>query len=176
MNENQAIRTAGQIGGFFARHFFALLVTVAVAGALWTVTYFALLLWAIFGGGGLGSPASYPAGLLLIFVGGTAVSVVLLLPSTGLAEWFSRRRGLPILAQIPISVAVLAFLCLAIGGIASAIGSQPSLRGVSMSFILFLAHLVPLGIYWWAAQSGPLLLSLLRRLRAPLVRSGSHFP
>jgi hypothetical protein len=143
-----------------------LIVTVVVACVVWTVTYFALLLWAAFIGGGIGGPLAYPAGLLFFFVATTATSLFLLLPSTALAEWFTQRRGFPILAQIPVSVAVLALLCLIAVSIVSAAGSQPTFHGVSVGFgILFLVLLVPLGIYWWGAQSAPLLLSLLGRIR-----------
>ena len=166
MNESQAIQTAGRIGSFCARHFLALGVTVAAACAVWTVTYFALLLWAVLVGGGLGSPLAYPAGLLFFFVATTAASLVLLFPATALAEWFARRRGFPILVQIPVSVVALALICFVVVSIASAAGSQPTLRGVSVGFgVLFLALLVPLGLYWWMAQSGPLVLSLLGRIR-----------
>ena len=166
MNGSQAIQTAGRIGSFCARHFLALAVTVAAACVVWTVTYFALLLWAVFTDSGIGGPLAYPAGLLFFFVATTAASLVLLLPSTALAEWFARRRGYPILAQIPVSVVVLSLLCLVTVSIASAVGSRPTLHGVSVGFgVLFLVLLVPLGLYWWAAQSGPLLLSLFGRVR-----------
>lgn len=166
MNGSQTIQTAGRIGSFCARHFIALAVTVAAACVVWTVTYFALLLWAMFTDSGIGGPLAYPAGLLFFFVATTAVSLILLFPSTALAEWFARRRGFPILAQIPVSVVVIALLCLATVGVASAVGSQPTFHGVSVGFgVLFLASLVPLGLYWWAAQSVPLLLSLVHRLR-----------
>ena len=169
MNASQAIQTAGRIGSFCARHFLALGVTVAAACLVWTVIYFALLLWAVFTNSGIGGPLAYPAGLLFFFVATTAASLILLFPSTALAEWFSRRRGFPILAQIPVSVAVLALLCLIAVSIASAVGSQPTLHGVSVGFgVLFLVLLVPLGLYWWAAQSVPLLLSLINRLRGTL--------
>ena len=98
MNGSLSIQGAAQVGGFFGRHSVALLVTVAVACVLWTVTYFALLLWAAFTGGGLGSPASYPLGLLFVILAGTLASVTLFLPATALAEWFAHRRRLPILA------------------------------------------------------------------------------
>jgi hypothetical protein len=167
MNESQAPKhAAGRIGGFCARHFFALLVTVAVPCVLWTVAYFALLLWSMFTDGGLGGPLAYPAGLLFFFVAATVASLVLLFPSTALAEWFARRHAFPILAQIPISVAILALLCFGIVTLTAAVGAPSSFQGVSIGFgILFIAHLLPLGFYWWAAQSGPLLLSLFRRLR-----------
>lgn len=169
MNGSQTIQTAGRIGSFCARHFLALAVTVVAACVFWTVTYFALLLWAVFTDSGIGGPLAYPAGLLFFFVATTAASLTLLLPSTAIAEWFVRRRGFPFLAQIPVSVVTLALLCLVAVGIASAIGSQPTLHGVSVGFgVLFLALLVPLGIYWWAAQSVSLLLSLIHRLRGIL--------
>jgi hypothetical protein len=169
MNGSQTIRTAGRIGSFCARHFLALAVTVAAACIVWTVAYFALLVWAMFTDGGIGGPLAYPAGLLFFVVATTAASLLLLFPSTALAEWFARRCGFPILAQIPVSVVALAVLCLVTVSIASAVGSQPTFQGVSIGCgLLFLALLVPLGLYWWAAQSVPLLLSLIKRLRALL--------
>lgn len=166
MNRSQAIQVAVGISGFCARHLLALVVTVAVPCVLWTITYFALLLWAVFTGGGIGGPLAYPAGLLFFFVAAAVASLVLLLPSTALAEWFAKRRGLPILVQIPISVAILALLCFVLVTIAASVGAPPSFLGVSVGFgVLFIAHLLPLGLYWWTAQSGPLLLSLFKRLR-----------
>ena len=49
------IRTAAHIGGFCARHLLATLVMVLALCVLWTVTYFALLIWAAVSGGGLGA-------------------------------------------------------------------------------------------------------------------------
>jgi hypothetical protein len=169
MSGNQTILTAGRIGSFCARHLLAVMVMVVAACVAWTITYFALLLWALLTDGGIGGPLAYPAGLLFVFVATTAVSIGLLLPSTALAEWFSQRRGFPILAQIPLSVVALALLCLVVVGLASASGSQPTLRGISVGFgVLFVALLVPLGLYWWTAQSLSLLLSLIHRLRGML--------
>jgi hypothetical protein len=166
INESRAIQTAGHIGSVCIRHCLALALTVLAACALWTITYFALLLWAVFSNSDIGGPLAYPAGLLFFFLASTVTGLVLLLPSTATAEWFARRRGFPILAQIPLSVAALAVLCLVVVGIASAVRAQPTLYGVSVGFgVLFLALLVPLGLYWWALQSGPLLLSIFRRLR-----------
>jgi hypothetical protein len=160
----RSLERAGRIGGFCARHLFALGVAMLAACAAWTVTYFALLLWAVLTGGGLGGPLAYPAGLLFALVAMAAAGLVLLLPATALAEWVARRRGFPVLAQIPVSVGILALLCLAVVGLVSAGGFQPTLRGASIGFgTLFLALLLPLGLYWWTAQSIPLLASLLAR-------------
>lgn len=166
MNGDKVIRNAGRIGSFCARHFLALAVTVAAACVIWTIAYFALLLWAVLAGGGIGGPLAYPAGLLCFVVATTAACLILLFPATALAEWFARRCGFPIVAQIPFSVAALALLCLVAVSIASAVGSQPALQGVSVGFgVLFLTLLMPLGLYWWAAQSVPLLFSLIQRVR-----------
>ncbi len=169
MTRSQTIQKAGRIGYFCARHFLAVVVTVVTACGVWTVSYFALLLWATLTDGGVGGPLAYPAGLLFFFVATTAASLGLLLPSTAIAEWFTRRRDFPILAQIPVSIVTLALLCLVAASVASAVGSQPTLHGVSVGFgVLFLALLLPLGLYWWAAQSVPLLLSLPHRLQGIL--------
>ena len=102
---------------------------------------------------------------------GTATSLLLLFPATAMAEWYARRRGLPALAQIPISVVILAVLCLAIAAASIALGWRPPLYSGSADFVFsFLALLLPLGVYWWAAQSGPMLLSLVQRIRHTLTR------
>ena len=106
------------IGGFAARHFVAMFVVVAGACILWTVAYFALLLWAVLSGGGVGGPLAFPVGLLLVLVASALAVVVLLMPSAALAERMARWLQLPILAQIPLSVGFLAALCLSAGVVA----------------------------------------------------------
>lgn len=114
-------------------------------------------------GGGIGGPLAYPAGILVVIVAATVSSLVLLLPSTALAEWFAKRRRLPVIAQIPISVAVLAVLCFVLIAVAISVDADPSFGGGAVGFGgLFIGHLLPLGLYWWTAQSGPLLFSLWR--------------
>ncbi len=163
MSGSHAIQTALGVSGFFIRHLLALLVTVAVPCVLWTLVYLALLLWAIFMGGGIGGPLAYPAGILVIVVAATVSSLVMLLPSTVLAEWLAKRRGLPVIAQIPISVAVLAVLCFVSIVVAISVDAAPSFGAGAIGFgALFIGQLFPLGLYWWTAQSGPLLLSLWR--------------
>jgi hypothetical protein len=166
MNPRQSIRTALGIGGFCARHLLATLVTVVCSCVLWTIIYLALLLWAVITGSGIGGPLAYPGGLLFVFVAATAASLLLLFPSTALAEWFARRRGLPILARIPISMGLLALLCIIAAAVTGSLGVASSFRHVAIGFgVLFISCLLPLGLYWWTAQSGPILLSLLRRRR-----------
>ena len=155
------IRMASRVGFFCARHFLALLLTVLAGCLLWTATYFALLLWAAFTGSGLGGPLAYPAGVFFFLVAGAATGLVFLFPATVFAEWLTRRLRLPILIQIPLSVGFLALLYWAAGGF-----------HLSVVFgVLFLSLLLPLGLYWWVAQSAPLAGSLLRLLRPAVHRT-----
>lgn len=175
MNKRDSIILAGRVGFFCARHLFALIVTIAVPCALWTVVYIMMLVWAVLAGGGVGGPLVYPLGLLFLMAAGTAASLFLLFPATVMAEWYAWRRGLPALAQIPISVVILAAICLAIAATSIALGWRPPLYSGSADFVFsFLALLLLLGVFWWAAQSGPVLLSLLQRFRQtfhPVIRT-----
>lgn len=167
VNGNEAIRTAGEIGIFFLRHAVATALMVLVLCLLWTFAYFALLIWAMVSGGGVGSPVVYPIGLLLCLIGGTAACFGIFFPCAAIAEWIAKRNGLPILFQIPISAAILAGGSLLIAGVIAAIDHQVTVGAAAASVgILFVTNLLPLGFYWWIAQSGPLLLSLYRKFRS----------
>lgn len=161
------VQTAGRISAFCVRHLLAVMATVFVACFLWTVSYFALFLWAVVVGGGLGSPVVYPLGLLLVLVFATAVSLLLLFPSTAVAEWVARRENLPIFAQIPVAIFVLAILCGIAATFVAGFGDSSSSQQVAFNFgVLLGLHLVPLGFYWWIAQSGPLTVSAISRIRS----------
>lgn len=160
------------IGTFYARHLLALCVVVAAPCVLFTILYFVLLLWAIVFGGGIGSPIAYPIGLMVIFIGAFGVGSMLFFPSTVFAEWIVKKRNLPVLAQIPITVGSVGMLCLLVSAIATANSSAPSLRSAFVGFAtLFGILLLPLGLYWWTAQSGPLVLAVFRRVLAVFQRS-----
>ncbi len=167
MNRNDNIERVVRFSTFTARHFLAVIVTIVAACTIWTVTYFALMGWAVLSNGGLGSPASYPLGLLVLMILCPVLCLILFLPSTAAAEWLVRQRSLPTLAQIPICLSIFAALCLALVSIVSSIRPPASLEGISVGFgAVFLLNLLPLGIYWWTAQSGPLVLKLARSLGA----------
>lgn len=166
MNAKQSIRIAVGTGWLFLRHAVAILATVAALCALWTVIYMVLLLWAIAAGLGLGSPVTYPLGLFICLVGSTAFAVVFYLPSVVLAEWLGGRYRLAIFAQIPISAGILGLLCLLVVSVWAMWVTPASLPGAAGAIaVLFLANLLPLGLYWWVAQSGPLVIALYRRVR-----------
>ena len=147
---------------FLARHILATFITITVPCLFWTVAYFVLLIISTFGGGAAGSPVMYPVGMIVLVVGGAVASVAIFLPATTLAERLVRARGLPGWAQIPISVGVLAVFCLALTALAVAAGFANNFLRTAGT--VFLASLVPMGLYWWTTQSGPMVISLLRRM------------
>jgi len=162
MKAAQALQFAGRIGSFCARHFLAIGITVVSTCILWTVIYFALLIWAVLTNSRLGGPLAYPAGLLAFLVTSTAASLLFLFPAAAISECVARYARLPVLIQIPLCLSVLAVLCPAAAALLLALDSQISVTNVATGGgMLFLTFLVPMGLYWWTAQSGPLLLSLL---------------
>ena len=161
-----------RLGSFYARHLLALTITVVALSVLWTVAYFVLLLVAVFHGGGIGSPIAYPIGLVILASGSLIVGLTLLFPATAVAEWIVTRRKLPILAQIPLSIASLGLLCLIVAVILPSHSSATTLPDLfARGAMLFGLMLPPMGVYWWTAQGGPLVLALLRRIRAALQRN-----
>lgn len=149
-----------KVGGFSARHSFAILATAGVACTLWTVIYAVLLAWAVLSGGGLGGPLAYPGGLALAALGTVLLCCGLLGPLTGAAEWLVRRWRLPVLAGIPVSVGMLVGVCTlaVVAGSAARLFGSISAAAVALGATV-LSLLLPLGFYWWAAEIGPVLLS-----------------
>lgn len=99
---------------------------------------------------------------MFFFLATIALVLLVLFPACAMAEWIGRRRHWPVLAQIPLSVGMTAVIC---GVIAAVVDG-----GIVPVFgWLFAGCLVPLGFYWWVAQSGPLLISVVRRARMWLV-------
>src|SRR5690349_10142719 len=153
INQSQTAFRAMPLALFGIRHAVAVLSTIVAACLLWTVTYAALLAWAVITNDGLGGPLAYPGGLAAVAVGAAVGSLVLFLPATTLAEWICRRSGWPVLAQIPLSVAALAVVCVpaALGGhflLESPVFAASVLHAASLLFTL---SLVPIGFYWWVA-------------------------
>jgi hypothetical protein len=173
MNSDLAIQTLGRVGLTIARYALAISITGIIAPAiLWTITYIVLFLAAIATNSGLGSPVAYPITLLFLIVYFTACSIILYLPSTALAELITAHCRWPTLVQIPISAALLALLC--IGAILGfvVIGYSATFRELSLRFGLFLlVNLLPMGLFWWIAQSIPLAIGIIRRVRSIIAKS-----
>ena len=74
------------------RHLFASAVTISIALAIGVGGYVFLIIWALFGGGGLGGPMTLPILVLGITVAAVAGCLFVLLPSVVLAERLAGRR------------------------------------------------------------------------------------
>jgi hypothetical protein len=157
---------AANLAFFILRHAIASFATIVAACLLWTVAYFALLLWAVAANAGLGGPLAYPGMLLVVAVAAIFASTLLFFPATALAEWVCSRARWPVLAQIPVTVGMLAMLCITMAAIFPALRGQPiSADAVITGGAWFFGlSLLPIGIYWWIAQAGPLLRGAARHI------------
>jgi hypothetical protein len=158
----EKVRRFGRAAWLVMRHALALVVTVGLCCLLWTVVYFGLLLWALISDAGVGSPLSYPIWLLVIFLTVTFGCVLLILPSTLLAGWCAERAGWGRMSRIPISLLWMAMIALPFGWLASVHGT--ALEMFQGAALLWVSLLLPLGIYWWALEGGPMMAAGLRRL------------
>ena len=153
-------------GGFLIRHGIAAACVVVLSCVLWTVVYVGCLVFAALMGVGPGSPAAYPLGLLVVFVASLLLVATTLFPATALAEVISRKKGWSTFIQIPLSVGLCLLLALLLSSVSWAVRDQTfdvEIQATEAS-LCFLLCLIPLGIYWWIVQSGPLLLKALRWL------------
>ena len=118
------------------RHLFATSVTISIALAIGVGGYVFLIIWTLFGGGGLGGPMTLPILILGITVAGVAGCLFVLLPSVLLAEKFARRR----IFELPMAALCALLLCLA-----GALLMEFSITG---GVVLWLSSLLPLIGYW----------------------------
>lgn len=166
MDPARTLLTLGKISAFFLRHAIATTAIVLVSCALLTAGYVVLLMWAMVAGGDPGGALFYPAGLLVCLAGGLSLSLLVFFPCTALAEWIAKRKALPFLFQIPISAGILAAACLLFAIVTGIARRQATLEHIVFGSAIPLAMLLlPLGFYWWIAQSGPLLHRVYRRIQ-----------
>jgi len=125
-----------------------------------TVAYFALLLAAIVGNKGLGSPLLpilVPVGSFVASFAASAVcTLAFLAPSTAFAEWACGSGTLRRVAlQIPTACAAMFAELLTACAIFAAVAPTGSnatgcLAGAALLFAILA---VPLGVYWWTLKS-----------------------
>lgn len=118
------------------RHLFASAVTISTALAIGVGGYVFLIIWALFGGGGLGSPMTLPILVLGITLAGVAGCLFVLMPSVLLAEKFARRRTF----ELPMAALCALLLCLV-----GALSMELNMMG---GVVLWLSALLPLIGYW----------------------------
>lgn len=147
------MRNAVAIIAFGLRHFLAVCIAIIIGCVVWTVGYFGLLLYAICFNEGLGSPLTYPAGLLGIGFICSFVGWGIFTPASGLGRIFCWLTQLPLLAAIPVvalSAFAFSYLISALVPLSFLDEPVPSAWVTLKYFILCLS--IPLAIYWWLTE------------------------
>lgn len=158
------MKAALPVLGFLARHGLFIGLVVLLGWGLWTVAYLVLLLIAVFSNQGLGSPFTYPVGMIAmaatcLFLGGGIFA-----PASALGAWFCRKFRWPRLAAIPVVfLTALALSFLIYRGLIElgAAQAMPSVGTMVKNFSVYLS--LPLGIYWWLTEGPGVLLDTFRR-------------
>ena len=146
---------------FIVRHSVAAGAVTVASLVLVIIAYFALLVWAIVVGGGIGSPVVLPLTLLLAMAGSVVCVLFILLP-VSLASEIIRTRvfmGSRFL-EIPISVVLLAGYVVGSTALVCMLQELELRRGLVISSIAAGVLMVPLGLYWWCLQSADWLFGL----------------
>ena len=127
-------------------------VTIAIA-AFAAAVYFALLGLAMLFGEDLGGPLALPFMVLTAVIGIAASVWLVILPVTALTERICVKRGIRWLWQVPITTAAMGSWLLVLALAIAAIRDTPMDKAATVAGIVFLALLLPLGLYWWTMQS-----------------------
>ncbi len=146
----------GFIVALFLRHFFASIVSIAAAVLAVVTAYFVLLLSAILGNFGLGSPVALPLWAAAVGIASLFYTVCLLFPAVLFAELVTQKlRSRQALAQALSSTVALAVLVILLTFIARQIIQDPDsllFQLAEHSVPIFLALCIPLGLYWWVTK------------------------
>lgn len=146
---------------------------------LCTVAYCALLLVAIIGNKGLGSPLMpilVPVGSFVAsFVASAICTLAFLAPSTAFAEW-ACGSGVPrrVALQIPTACAAMFVELLTVCAIFAAVAptGSNSTGCLAGAALLFAILAVPLGVYWWTLKSADGVRAAIRAFMRAV--AGSH--
>lgn len=138
---------------FVLKHAVATGVVVAGIAAFTTVSYFALLAWAVLAGEPLGGPLAFPFMVLFALVASVVSVGAVLLPATAVTEWICVRNKLRLVFQIPMATGLVGLLLLLGAAGISVLGGMPLGSAALAAGVVFVVLLVPLGAYWWSLQS-----------------------
>lgn len=150
---------------FVLKHLICAVLAAVVAGVCWVVVYFGLLIWAMIGDAGVGSPLALPVGLLFILCGVFLLCVAVFAPACAAGRVFCYISGLPDFSAIPV---VLVVAVLVSSGITQMIDPNEIQEVSDMvgggGFLIRAALIsVPLGIYWWMTEGTSALVDAVKR-------------
>jgi len=150
-----------QLVRFVVKHTVASAIVTAAVLAFTVISYFALLLWAAFAGGGLGSPVVLPIFLLLALAGSVSCALIVFLPISLVAEYICiQRMRWGRFAEIPVSIVLLSLVVLITSSTVSLFNGWALWTALAVGAICLAVLLAPLGVYWWCLQSTDLLLGV----------------
>lgn len=152
------------IGFFLFRHAIAFVAGVVLVCALWTIAYFALLLYAMATGGGLGGPLAYPAGLLMLPVLWMIIDFGIFMPSCAAGSAICGLLRWPRLAAIPFVILTAIGLCFLMVSLLARNSDMPGLGVWETMLFSALIPPLPLGLYWWLTEGPGAILQLLRKM------------
>jgi hypothetical protein len=142
------------VSKFWLRHFSASMVSIAIPTILVVVIYVGLVMVAIVTASDLGGPLALPFWMLTALVVSILYTTFLLFPSVWIAEMISRRFGKwRFVWEIFISTIVLGILIFAATFVLNGIYNRDGMNLIRNNpGYVFIALLIPLGIYWWTAK------------------------
>jgi hypothetical protein len=146
---------------FIVKHSVAAGAVIVASLVFTAIAYFALLLWAIVAGGGIGSPVALPLMMLLAMAGSVGCVLLILLPVSIASEIIRARvfKGSRFL-EIPIAVVLLAVYVVGSIALVCILREWELRAGLVVSSIAAAVLMVPLGLYWWCLQSADWLVGL----------------
>lgn len=150
---------------FVLKHLVCAVLAAVVAGFGWIVVYYGLLIWAMIGDAGVGSPVALPVGILPVSFTAFVVCVAVFAPACAAGRVFCYISGLPDFSAIPV---VLVAAVLVSFGVTQMIDPN-EVQGVRAmvggeGFLVRAARIsVPLGIYWWMTEGTSALVDAVKR-------------
>ncbi|MBK8040433.1 MAG: hypothetical protein IPK22_25365 [Verrucomicrobiaceae bacterium] len=149
---------------YIVRHVAALGIAAVLGAVLWTIVYFALLLFAMFTDSGIGSPISYPLWLVFLLLSITIIGLLIFAPACAVGRLFVAITRFPQIASIPVVFGVGALLSYLAYGLYIATVTTHSMPPATTVFLNYCIYLsIPLGAYWWIVDGPFAVVDGLRR-------------
>lgn len=148
---------------FFLRHFVFGIVAMFIGCVIWTLAYFALLVFAMLTDSGVGSPFAYPAGIIGVIGMVIIFSWGLFAPACGLAAAICHFLKLSRLATLPAAWIIAASISIGLRKLLPATfpDSQASLAAIILTHFVALA--LPVVLYWSLTEGPWALIAILRK-------------
>ena len=157
---------------FLSKHAVAGAVVVGGSVLLTIAAFVALLIAAAVFQEPMGSPATLPLIVLIVFVAALASVLLVLLPTTAATEWLCDTRQIHIALQIPIAALLLVGYVLAVTITIAMLRRTAIADATRIALGISAALFLPLVVYWLALRSTGWLIRVATRRAIEFRRSG----